>query len=142
MKKIFLDANVVIDFMDASSKDHHYAKDCIKIIRKHFGKPVTSPLTLLIANFILGKFIKNKERHKRQMQLTFSEFEITPILTSYIPAAFRTNFTDIEDGLQYQCAAHAKTDIIITKDLNDFFDSKIPVIHPHDFVHRYKQLHG
>lgn len=140
MKKIFLDANLVIDFMDSSARDHTPAKECIKIIRRHFGKPVISPLTLLIANFIFGKSIKNKEWHKKQMQLTFSEFEITPILPSYIESGFRTHFTDIEDSIQHQCALHAKSNVIITKDLSDFFDSEIPVIHPHDFVRRYKQL--
>ena len=140
MKKIFLDANIVIDFMDASSKDHSSAKDCLRIIRRHFGKPVISPFSILIANFLLGKFSKNKQWHKKQMQLTFSAFEVTPVLPSFIEAAFQTHFTDLEDGLQHQCALHAKASVIITKDLSDFFDSKIPVIHPHDFVYRYKKL--
>ena len=140
MKKIFLDANIVIDYLDGSSKDHSIAVDCLRIIRKHFGKPVVSPITFIITNFILGKFAKNKQWHKKQMQLTFSEFEITPVQASFIPAIFNTHFVDLEDGLQHQCALHAKTKIILTKDINDFFDSKIPVIHPQDFVSRYLNL--
>ncbi|GGA91704.1 type II toxin-antitoxin system VapC family toxin [Puia dinghuensis] len=140
MKKIFLDANIVIDFLDASSKDHSTAVDCLSIIRKHFGKPVVSPITFIITNFILGKFAKNKDWHKKQMQYTFSEFEITPIQPSFIPALFSTHFTDLEDGLQHQCALHAKARVILTKDIKDYFDSKIPVVHPADFVNKYNNL--
>lgn len=140
MRKIFVDANIVVDYMDRSSKDHSVAINCLHIIRKHFGKPIISPVTFIITNFILGKFAKNKLWHKKQMQLTFSEFEITPIKSSFINAVFETHFTDLEDALQYQCALTAKAAIILTKDLTDFFDSKIPVIHPHDFVARYNML--
>ncbi len=140
MNKIFLDANIVIDYLDKSSSDHAATVTCIRIIRRHFNKPVVSPVTFIITNFLLGKFAKNKDWHKKQMQLTFSEFEITPIEPSFITAIFKTHFTDLEDGLQYQCALDAKANIIITKDLSDFFDSKIPVVHPHDFVARYNNL--
>lgn len=140
MNKIFLDANIVIDYLDKSSSDHDATVTCIRIIRRHFNKPVVSPVTFVITNFLLGKFVKNKDWHKKQMQLTFSEFEITPIEPSFITAIFKTHFTDLEDGLQYQCALNAKANIIITKDLSDFFDSKIPVVHPHDFVSRYNNL--
>jgi len=140
VKKIFLDANIVIDLLDASSKDHATAVDCLRIIRKHFGKPVVSPITFIITNFILGKFAKSKEWHKKQMQNTFAEFELTPIQPSFIPALFATHFTDLEDGLQHQCALHAKARVILTKDIKDYFDSKIPVVHPADFVNRYNDL--
>jgi len=140
MKKVFLDANILIDMLDASSKDHSLAIECLRIVRKHFGKPVVSPITFIIVNHILGKFAKNKQWHKQQMKLTFSAFEITPLQPGFISAVFDTHFVDLEDGLQYQCAKQAKARIIITKDLNDYFDSKIPVIHPQDFVSRYNQL--
>jgi predicted nucleic acid-binding protein len=140
MKKIFLDANIIIDYLDSSSRDHHTAVDCMSIIRKHFGKPIVSPITFIITDFLLGKFAKNKEWHKKQMQLTFSAFEITELKSSFIADIFKTHFTDLEDGLQYQCALDAKSFVIITKDISDYFDSKIPVVHPIDFVVRYKNI--
>jgi hypothetical protein len=74
------------------------------------------------------------------MQLIFSAFDITPLHSSFIENIFKTRFTDLEDGLQYQCAIHAKAHIILTKDISDFFDSKIPAVHPQDFVRRYKSI--
>lgn len=140
MKKIFLDANIVIDYLDSSSKDHADAVNCLRIIRQHFGKSVVSPITFIIVNFMFGKFARSKSWHKRQMELVFSGFEITALQPSYIKNIFLSHFTDLEDALQYQCALAVKAKIIITKDLGDFFDAKIPVIHPHDFVSRYNKI--
>lgn len=140
MKKIFLDANIIIDYLDRSSKGHASAVECMRIIRRHFGKPLVSPVTFIITNFLLGKFVKSKDWHKKQMQLTFSGFEITTIRPLFIDAIFKTHFTDLEDGLQYQCALHAKASVILTKDISDYFDSKIPVVHPDDFASRYNNL--
>jgi predicted nucleic acid-binding protein len=84
VKKIFLDANVVIDYLDNSSRDHANAVQCIRIIRKHFGKPVVSPVTFVIVNFMMGKLVKNKRWHKDQMKLIFSGFEMTSLNESYI----------------------------------------------------------
>ena len=140
MKRIFLDANILIDMLDADARDHNLAVECVRIIRKHFDKPLVSPITFIIVNHILGKFAKDKQWHKQQMKLTFSALGITPLHPSFIANLFETHFTDLEDGLQYQCAKHAKASIILTKDLGDFFDSKIPVVHPQDFVSRYNRL--
>ncbi len=137
MKRIFLDANIIIDYLDRNSRDHITAVNCIGIIRKHFGKPVISPITFVIVNFVMGKFAKNRQWHKKQMELIFSGFDMTPLQPIQIRNIFSSHFSDLEDVLQYQCAHVAKAKIIITKDLNDFFDSKIPVIHPQDFVERY-----
>ncbi|HXL55530.1 MAG TPA: hypothetical protein VN958_04685 [Chitinophagaceae bacterium] len=49
------------------------------------------------------------------MQLTFSGFEITRIESSFTDAVLKTHFTDLEDGLQYQCALNAKASVILQK---------------------------
>ena len=140
MKKIFLDANIIVDYLDSSSKDHFVATDCMRIVRKHFGKPIVSPISFVIVNFLLGKFVKNKKWHRKQMQLTFSGFEITPIQPSFIENIFNSYFIDLEDGLQHECALHAKAAVVISKNIGDYFDSKIPAVHPADFVMRYNNL--
>ena len=43
-------------------------------------------------------------------------------------------FTDLEDGLQYQCAVEENVDFIITRNKKDFLASKIPVYTPSEFL--------
>ena len=137
MKKVFLDANIVIDYMDADARDHAIAVECISIIRNVGIKPFISPITFIIANYIFGKITKNKTWLKKQLHLTFSEFEFTSIHADFLDTIMKTHFTDLEDALQNECAMQVNAHAIITKDLSDFFDSKIPVVHPMDFVSRY-----
>jgi len=140
MKKIFLDANIIIDYLNAEAEGHSTAKTCIQITRTYFGKPVVSLFTLLITNYLAGKFVKDKSWHRRQMQTLFSGFEITSFKPTSVASVFEGAFHDIEDGLQYECALSAKVAAIITKDVHDYFPSKIPSVHPQDFVNRYGNL--
>lgn len=140
MKKIFLDANVVIDYINQDSKDHLIAKACIKIVRDYYGKPVVSPFTFLITNHLAGKYAKDKRWHRLQMQTLFGGFEMTSFRSTDVRIVFDGEFLDLEDGLQHACAVLAKAALIVTKDVHDFYASEIPVVHPQDFVQRYHNL--
>ena len=140
MTTVFLDANVVIDFMDSSARDHKVAYETIRIVRLHFGTPVVSPFTFIIANYLFSKHVKDKTQHREKMQVVFSGFVLTSVADSFSEAVFIIRFPDLDYAAQYQCALQAKAGIIVTKDVHDFFSSKIPVVHPHDFVNRYNNL--
>lgn len=140
MIAVFLDANVVIDFMDASAQDHKAAYEAIQIVRQHFSKPMVSPYTFIIANYLFSKHVKDKAQHREKMQFVFTGFVMTPVAASILDDIFSSRFLDLEDAAQYQCALQGKAELILTKNVHDFFPSRIPVIHPHDFVNRYKNL--
>ena len=45
-----------------------------------------------------------------------------------------SNFKDFEDGLQYYSALEYNQDIIITRDLPDFKESKLPVMTADEYL--------
>jgi len=49
-----------------------------------------------------------------------------------------TDFKDFEDGLQYFSAIENDQDIIITRNLKDFKNSKIPSMTAEQFLKSYK----
>lgn len=140
MKKIFCDANVLVDYLDASSADHRIAFETFKIIFHYFEKPVVSPISFIICNYLFSKKIKNKDWHRAKMKKFFSAFVISPVLPEMIDRIFQSHFSDLEDALQYECALSHKIDLIVTKNVSDFFASTIPVVHPQDFIKRYYKL--
>lgn len=140
MRRIFLDANVVVDFMDASATDHQPAYECVRIIRRYFGKPVVSPCTFIIANYLFGKISRNKEQHRNRMQFVFAEFLMASIEADFLANIFESPFRDLEDAAQYQSALQSAAELIITKDIHHYFPAQIPVVHPHDFVNRFLDL--
>ncbi len=137
MKKIFLDANVIIDFLNKSSLHHEEAKETITIIRNHYGKPFISTTTFAIAYYIFGKYISKKNVLNKIIKGIFSEFEFTTEDHKIIKEVLNSKFTDLEDALQYFSAASFSIDLIITRNAHDYHLSKIPVLLPPEFIEFY-----
>ena len=49
------------------------------------------------------------------------------------------DFDDIEDYLQFECAASEGADYIVTRNTADFKNSPIPAILPEDFLKRLEE---
>ena len=62
------------------------------------------------------------------MELIFAGFETTGLQPSFIKNSFSTYFTDLEDALQYLCAASVKAKLIITKDLTHIAAFESPAV--------------
>jgi len=65
---------------------------------------------------------------------------MTAANSSIVEDVLNSRFIDLEDGLQYECAASIKAHVIISKNVHDFFASTIPVVHPSQFVNSYRNL--
>lgn len=137
MKRIFLDANVVIDFLNKSSLYHQQAKEIITIIRKHYGKPFISASTFAIAYYMFGKFISKKQMLNKILKEVFSGFEFTIEDHQVMKEVLTSEFPDFEDALQYFSAAALPADLIITRNVHDYYLSKIPVLLPAEFIEFY-----
>lgn len=137
MKRIFLDANVIIDFLNKSSLYHQQAKETITIIRKHYGKPFISTTTFAISYFMFGKFVSKKPVLNKIIKTIFSEFEFTAEDPKIMKEVLDSKFPDLEDALQYFSAASFPADLIITRNVHDFYLSQIPVLLPAEFIELY-----
>ncbi|PWJ54978.1 hypothetical protein BGX12_1704 [Fibrobacter sp. UWR4] len=61
--------------------------------------------------------------------------QVVPIDSRKIEAALtNSKFKDFEDCLQDECAAEINADFIITRNIDDFANSKIKPILPGDFL--------
>ena len=137
MKKIFLDANVIIDFLDKSSLYHEDAKTTITIIRKHYGKPFVSPTTFAIAYYMFAKFVSKKIVLNKIIKEVFSQFEFTNEDHKVMSQVLDSEFSDLEDALQYYSAASLSIGLIITRNVHDYYLSKIPALLPAEFIEFY-----
>lgn len=61
-------------------------------------------------------------------------FKVVDNTNKQILLNIQSDFTDFEDGLQYQCAMSAKCDCIISRNQKDFINSEIPVMTAEEFV--------
>ena len=135
--KIFFDANVLIDLINADNglnKQTIFLFNQLEREKKIF---YCSPTSFSIAYYFLGKNIKNKKLLNARIIDLFSNFVFTKENSEIINNVMNSAFKDLEDAVQYFSALESNVDFIITKNFYDFDESSIPVYHPLQFIHEF-----
>ena len=137
MKRIFLDTNILIDYIDNRTG----ADDAEQILACGFSAEAqlfASSLTFAnIAYIIKGRPLEEKYDALRQMA---GVVEIISLGKQEVLAAINQPVKDFEDMLQYQCAKTADCDYIVTNDRRHYDFSDIPFYTSADFVERIDEL--
>ena len=136
MDKLFLDTNVVVDFL--CGREGFYLP-AAKLVTKGYNKEVElwcSTLTLSTASYILEK---NHVKYSQIINM-LTEFvkicQLSPVDKEVVESALSSNFTDFEDALQYFSAKKSGARIIITRNKEDFAHSELPVCFPTEYLEK------
>ena len=137
MKRIFLDTNILIDYIDNRAG----ADDAELIFACGFSGEVllfASSLTFAnMAYIIKGRSQEEKYDALKQMA---GVVEILPLGKEEVMSAIAQPVKDFEDMLQYQCAKAAGCDYIITNDHRHYDFSDIPFFSSSAFVEQLDEL--
>lgn len=134
MKRVFLDTNVVIDFL-ADRKPFSGPAAAI------FNYGVVGTVQLFISAvsynniyYILRQSLTNSETIRLLDEL--SELaDIVDVSKAIIRKSLKTDFKDFEDAIQYNCALTVpKIDAIVTRDTKDYKKSTLPILTPEEAV--------
>jgi len=134
MKHIFIDTNVIIDFLADRTPFSDYAAILFQLAKERKIKIFISAMSLNNTYYILRKTTS----HKKALFL-ISEIEeyvgIQETNRIIIRKAIKSEFNDFEDAIQYYSAVElGKIDFITTRDLKDFKKSELPVLSPETAV--------
>ncbi len=134
MMNIFLDTNVVIDFL-ADRKP--FSLSAAKIFNYSQQGKVRVYISAVSYNkiyYILRQSLSNRDTINLLDDLC-EMTEITDVTKAIIKASLKTNFKDFEDAIQYNCALSIKNiDFIVTRDTKDFKQSTLPIFTPEEAV--------
>lgn len=130
MKQVFLDTNVIIDFL-ADRKPFSVAAAGI------FNYAVLGKIKLYISAvsynniyYILRQSFSNAETIKLLDELS-QMTEIADVTKAIIKTSLKSDVKDFEDAIQYNCALSLKKiNFIVTRDTKDFKKSVLPVMNP------------
>lgn len=131
--KVFLDTNVVIDFC---AKREKFFSSAAKIIDLGISGDIdlaVSSLTFINVAYIMRKGY-DKEVVMDKLDELASLFEITQIDGDTIHQSIEKRSKDFEDCVQCFSAMTANSDLIVTRNVNDFKDLPLPVMTPDDFI--------
>jgi len=128
MKKIFVDTNIVIDLLSRREPFFEEASTLFSLADKKQIELTLSSLTIANTSYaLLRQMDSNKAKSiLRKLRLIV---KILPLDDKIIGLAINDDsFTDLEDGLQYFTALENGQELIITRNLKDFKNSKLPTM--------------
>ncbi len=135
MKKVFLDTNVLIDYLGRREKFFDSAARIIQLGKLRKFEILVSALSFATASFILESHYKfSHEMIVRKFAEFITMCRITPVDSLVVDEAIVSAFSDFEDALQYFSAVRENANAIITRNSSDFTNSLIEVYEPQQFL--------
>ena len=133
--KVFLDTNVLIDFM-AERQGYPAAAALFELATNRKLELTYSTLTVANAFYILRKQYTDIELAEAfEMQQPVAE--ICGVSSQDVSLALTDRWTDGEDAIQYHSALSSNADVILTHNISDFQRSSLDVLTPEDFLDKY-----
>ena len=134
MEKVFLDTNIVVDFLCERGQ---FYLPAARIVVKAFHGEIElccSSLTFATASYLMGKSRLDSVAIFQKIASFCTLCTPTIVDGTTIDEALHSEFTDFEDAMQYFSARRFGADIIITRNKNDFLNSQIPCYDPVEFL--------
>lgn len=147
-KRVFLDTNILMEYL-ANREQVADVKLILKAAYQGKMEACMSAGCLYTLIYLLGLYLKNKSIHepdktqqiKDSLSTILGYVDIVDISKEYVKNAINaTDFKDLEDSCQYQCAVENDCDILLTiniKHFNKIKNPKCEVLYPQAFLSKY-----
>jgi predicted nucleic acid-binding protein len=134
MSKLLIDTNIVIDLLAKREPFYNSAAQIFSLADKRKLELSISSLTFANTNYVLSR-LKSAQEPREILRRFRILVKVLSLNDKIIDLALNDNdFNDFEDGLQYYSAIENDQDYIITRDLQGFKESKIPVMTAEEFL--------
>jgi predicted nucleic acid-binding protein len=140
MQKIFLDTNIVIDFLGERANFYQPAAKILTLADQKKIEIYTSPTSISNTYYLLSRFENTKialekiRKFKVLCSISIMDDEV-------IEKAINSDFKDFEDAMQYFSALASNCDLIVTRNEKDFKNALIPVLNGESYLETLKKNH-
>lgn len=131
--KLFLDTNIMLDLLGERMPYYNSIARIASLADKGKVTIVVSALSYSIVSYFLTKF-ENSEISKEKLRKFKIISAICDLDESIIEKGLNSNFSDVEDSLQYFSALKSDCSILITRNGKDFKASQIPVMTAEEYL--------
>jgi predicted nucleic acid-binding protein len=133
MRKLFLDTNIIIDLLAERKPFYTATAELFSLADKKEIVLSISSLCLADTHYILSK--QNPEMEVRKILRKFKVLvNVLSLDNKIADLALNSEFRDFEDAIQYFTAIENDQDIIITRNQQDFKESKLPIMTAGEFI--------
>jgi len=140
MKRIFLDTNILLDIIEERQPFLVASANVFDLGISGHVQMFASPLTFANCVYTARKNVGYMQAIHGMRQL--KHYVRTALMDdAQVTLALESDTPDFEDTLQYEAAAAAKCDLIVTRDKKRHFPQRgIPIMSPEEFLKDYHQL--
>ena len=137
--KVLFDTNIILDvLLDRKPFSEHASYLMSKVERSEINGFLCAT-TITTIHYLLSKYL-DKEKAIDSINSIMALFEVASVNRLVIENALKSKFTDFEDAVLHGSARHAGAEYIITRNINDFKITKIPVFTPTEFLNMLESL--
>lgn len=133
MKRIYLDCNILLDWMLGREPYSYFASKIIELTEKKKIVTFLSALTLANTYYILSKEL-NKRVAEEFLKDASRIFGFLPMDDTIIQRAIGSRCRDFEDDLHYWTAEGNSLDALITRNGKDFPRGNLAVMDAEEFI--------
>ncbi|QEC52353.1 PIN domain-containing protein [Anseongella ginsenosidimutans] len=133
MNKVFIDTDVILDFL---LNRKPFSMDAARILSLSEKKVIwvgTTGLVFANAYYILRKLSTHKNVVEKLTKLS-DLIKIIDLPKDAVMSALKSDFRDFEDAIQNFSAIHADVKVLITRNSKDFKTSSLAVMSPDMFL--------
>ena len=134
MKHIFLDTNIIIDFL---SDRKPFSMSAAKLFNFSLAGKIKLYISAVFYNNIYNILRQSQSASQtvKHLQALSEMTEITNVTKDIIKKALKSAFKDFEDAIQYYSAlSNNKIDVIVTRNTKDFKESDLAIMTPEEAV--------
>lgn len=139
MKKITIDLNVILDFLNKRNK-HMQAAKIIGLCNENQIQGYICAHEITILAYFLMKNHNDSNKVKFVLNEILDMFKIIPITETILRKALYSKINDYEDAVIDVSSQENNIDFIVTRNLKDFKKSNTKTISPTEFLALFKKL--
>ncbi len=137
--KVLFDTNIILDvLLDRKPFSEHASYLMSKVERSEINGFLCAT-TVTTIHYLLSKNL-DKKNAITSINSIIALFEIASVNRLVIENALKSKFTDFEDSVLHESARHAGAEYIITRNIKDFKNTKIPAFTPTEFLSMLESL--
>ena len=134
--KVLIDANIILDVLEKRQPHFEASAAVWKLCETEQIEGFISALSFANLVYVLRKEFSAGDIEDVLTKLGLI-FDFTALEVSDIQKAAELRWKDFEDAIQSVSAERIKADYIITRNVRDYKESRIPAFTPEEFLARY-----
>lgn len=137
IKKVFIDTDVILDV--ALARDPFFSASKIILAMAENNIIIGAISSNCVANiyYILRKAGGNSQARKF-ISTIVKYITVITIDHKNVLEALKSKFSDFEDALQYYSTIEHQCEYIITRNIEDYKNTEIPVLLPEEFIRMFQ----